>query len=381
MKKILNNKICVLLAGSFPPPAGGVASINEVIYHGFDDKPYSIILLDSSILKRHMHIKSSSGIINLIFQCIQIVQFIYLVIRKHCQIIHISLSSHYGFYKSAAFILLAILLKKKKIIHLHSGDFKTFYQNHSGIMKWFIRYILQQGDYIIALSSYWKEVLINDFKILPEKVVVLNNCYDTQLNKLISINEKSLHKKRNNHMNLLFIGELNENKGIFDLIKISKELLRHRNDFILRIVGKEKLKGVKKQAQDEINASNMSDYVKLIGERRDKEKIKVFQQSDIFILPSYIENFPVTIVEAMRAGLPVLTTPVGSIPEIITNKENGYLIEPGDIHSFVKRILDLSKDSKLRQKMAQRNQEKALNQFNPIQYTKQLTKIYDCLLN
>ena len=377
---ISNHKKNVLLAGSYPPPAGGVASINEVIYHGFDDKPYSIILFDSSFLKRKIRVKSSTGIINLMFQCIQVMQFIYLVMKNNCQIIHVSLSSYHGFYKGATFIIIASLLKKKKIIHLHSGDFKVFYQKHNKTMKRFIRYILNQGDLIIALSIYWKEVLSNDFDILPRKVVVLNNCYSYQFNNFTYTRKKPITKRGNNHINLLFIGELNENKGIFDLIKICKELVQYRRDFLLLIAGEEKLKGMKKQVQDAVNSCHISDYIKLVGEVKGEEKFRIFRQSDLFILPSYSENFPVTIVEAMRTGLPVLTTPVGSIPEIITDTENGYLIDPGDIHTFVDKILMLSKDGRLRQEMVQRNQEKAFNQYNPIHYTMRLTEIYDHVL-
>ncbi len=377
---ISNHKKNVLLAGSFPPPEGGVASINHVIYHGFDDKPYSIILLDSSFLKRKIRVKSSSGIINLMFQCIQVMQFIYLVMKNNCKIIHVSLSSYHGFYKGSVFIMLAALLRKRKIIHLHSGDFKVFYQKHNKTMKRFIRYIFEKGDLIIVLSIYWKKILADDFDILPEKVTVLNNCYGYQFNDFIATIQKQLTERENNHINLLFIGEINENKGIFDLIKICKKLIQYRHDFILRIAGEEKLKGMKRKLWDTVDSGHMADSIKFMGEVRGEEKLRLFQQSDILILPSYSENFPVVIIEAMRMGLPILTTPVSSIPEIVANRENGYLIEPGDIRTFVDKIIDLSKNKKLREKMALRNQKKALAEYNPIHYVMRLSRIYDRVL-
>lgn len=380
MNNISNQKNHVLLAGSFPPPEGGVASINEIIYHGFEDKPYAIVPLDAASLKRRKSIKSSTEILNLLFQCQQAIQFFYLVTRHHCRIVHISLSSGLGFYKSALLIIIATLLRKKRIIHLHGGHFHVFYRNQRPVIQRFIKMILHQGDTIIALSTYWKQILIHDFGILQKRVIVLNNCYDYQFNDNIFTKSIRSGTVKGHDLNLLFIGQLNEKKGIFDLLSICKELLRYGNHFILRIIGQEKTREMKRQIQNIIDSYNLSDYIQLVGEVRGEEKLRLFQQSDIFILPSYIENFPVTIVEAMRAGLPIVTTPVGSIPEIISDSINGYLIQPGDIHAFVDKILTLSKNTQLRQEMAQRNQEKAFNEYNPICYLKRLKEIYDFVL-
>ena len=78
-------------------------------------------------------------------------------------------------------------------------------------------------------------------------------------------------------------------------------------------------------------------------------------KSDIFILPSYAEGLPIAILEAMAAKLPVISTSVGSIPEVIKEKINGYLIKPGDYKALANRIILLAKNKSLRMKIGNNN--------------------------
>ena len=82
----------------------------------------------------------------------------------------------------------------------------------------------------------------------------------------------------------------------------------------------------------------------------------------------------------MRAGLPIITTPVGALPEILKNGKNGYLIEPGEISLFVDKILYLMRHKRVRQSMSARNVDASYN-FSPFQYSKKLEGIFEGVLN
>lgn len=70
-----------------------------------------------------------------------------------------------------------------------------------------------------------------------------------------------------------------------------------------------------------------------------REKVDLFQSAMIYILPSYGENLPFSLLEAMALGLPVVTTPVGAIPEIVKDGQNGFLVEPGDVRALASSVI------------------------------------------
>jgi glycosyltransferase involved in cell wall biosynthesis len=69
----------------------------------------------------------------------------------------------------------------------------------------------------------------------------------------------------------------------------------------------------------------------------------------------HAENFPLAMLEAMAAGLPVIVSDVGAIPEVVVNEENGYILKPGDINGIAQAILKLARDKDLRSEMGKRN--------------------------
>jgi len=134
------------------------------------------------------------------------------------------------------------------------------------------------------------------------------------------------------------------------------------------------------KVKNAISDNRLMEHIIVLGEIKGDDRLELFRKSDIFILPSYVENFPVTILEAMRAGLPVITTNVGAIPEILKELENGFMVTPGDVAKFTEKVLLLVNNRRLRDSIANANLKKALDQFNPQYYSLDLAKIYDEML-
>ena len=98
--------------------------------------------------------------------------------------------------------------------------------------------------------------------------------------------------------------------------------------------------------------------------------------ADIFILPSYNEGLPMSILEAMSYGLPVISTPVGGIPEIVKDGVNGYLIFPGDNEALAEKIELLAKNKELRLRMGQENYKLVSQKYNAGTIINQLKILY-----
>jgi len=105
-----------------------------------------------------------------------------------------------------------------------------------------------------------------------------------------------------------------------------------------------------------------------------------YKHADIFVLPSYNEGLPMSILEAGSFGLPVISTPVGGIPEVIEDGVNGYLIEPGDIEALKDRLLLLANGPELREKMGKNLKILIGEKFNEKKMVNQINFIYQELL-
>ena len=103
----------------------------------------------------------------------------------------------------------------------------------------------------------------------------------------------------------------------------------------------------------------LSGNVRFLGWVGPEQRDQILKEADIFILPSYNEGLPMAILEAMAWGLPIITTPVGGIPEVLIQGQNGLLVEPGNVNQLSKSIQYLMQDMALRQSMGKCSRETA----------------------
>jgi glycosyltransferase involved in cell wall biosynthesis len=133
-----------------------------------------------------------------------------------------------------------------------------------------------------------------------------------------------------------------------------------------------------KALSDELGISHA---VRFLGARTGQQKLDCLGAADLFVLPSYNENFPISILEAMASGLPVISTNVGGIPEILSDAFPEDLIESGDSVALAERIKAYVSNPKLSQESGRRNQTTAEQRFNLDVFAKCLEDAYDAACN
>jgi glycosyltransferase involved in cell wall biosynthesis len=208
--------------------------------------------------------------------------------------------------------------------------------------------------------------------------------------------EKGLSLHRDGKpFNILFMGNVSFAKGFYDLILAYKKVLKMPTGTQLYFAGeiirlKDERNIIPTYFSGEIKerflkstdaiinfVQNAHSYnAKYLGIISGESKKQVLQDADIFVLPSYSEGFSFAILEALAYGLPVVTTNVGALPEIITDGKNGFVIEPGDYEALSEKIVQLIDDENLRKEMAQRNLEKAAREFTVERVAKDLGDIF-----
>ena len=297
----------------------------------------------------------------LLVLCKAILQFLYwMLFHSEIKIVHVQGSVGASFWRKAIFIYIAKFFHKKVVWHMHAGRFAVFYQQH----RYAVRKVVNKSDVIIALSEYWKEYFKNEFP--TKRVEIIKNV----------ISAPRVHKQQTGYFTLLFLGLLGKNKGIYDLLECIRD---HKVEF----QGKLKLyiggNGEIEQVKQLIKEYGIADITIFEGWVSGDKKIELLNKSDVYILPSYKEGLPISILEAMSYEMPIISTPVGGIPEIVSNGENGYLVEPGNKEDIYKAIISLLNDSDLRNRMGSVSLSR-VGEHLPEYVEKQLETLYDSLL-
>ena len=284
-----------------------------------------------------------------------------LVLCRSIKIVHIHTASYNSFRRSALFISLAKFFKRKVVVHIHGGGFKEYYEKNTA----FVHKNLLKCDTIIALTQYWKEY----FNALGFKnVVIVPNIVDTPVTKEKKNNDGKVH--------ILYLGLITKAKGIYDLLDVvSEHKAEFENKITLHIGGN----GETTTLQSIINERDLSQIVKFEGWVSGDKKVELLNYADVFILPSYTEGLPISILEAMSYKLPVISTPVGGIPEVIKDGENGFLFTPGDKKVLYDVIIKLAFDKEQREKMGEKSYKKVQPHF-PENVSARLENIYKELL-
>jgi len=173
---------------------------------------------------------------------------------------------------------------------------------------------------------------------------------------------------------VLFVGRLNNGKGLPDLLK-AMDRIKNQVDLRLLIAGEGPLyDDIKTQAK----YLGISDMVELLGFRDDIPELMM--SSDLLVLPSYREGTPRVITEALAAKTPVISTAIAGIPEQVSDNETGFLVQPGDIEALTDRILELLLNNQKHKEMRTKS-AKSVSKFDEDKAKKKYIDLYDVLLS
>jgi glycosyltransferase involved in cell wall biosynthesis len=151
----------------------------------------------------------------------------------------------------------------------------------------------------------------------------------------------------------LFVGQVGRRKGVPELLEAARHAIDGGADLTLWIVGPAEEPGAIESAAGRRDALGLGNRVELTGPLMGGDLYARFGDADLFVLPSHIEGIPVVLYEAGAFGLPVLTTPVGAITDVVRDGENGLLVPPGDIAALAGALSRLCADPPLRARLGE----------------------------
>lgn len=347
-----NSDIKVLMIGPGRNVMGGISTVVNSYYNlGLDKR---IKLRYIATMKDGSKIKKLSVAIKAYIQ--------FKKCLKDFDIVHIHMAAQASFYRKSIFVQLAKKNGKKIIIHQHSADFDDFYLKQSNsVNQQKIKNIFSLADKVIVLSEEWAKFYA-DHICDVNKIIIIHN------GVIMPIYKKTDYTDHN----VLFLGRLGERKGSYDLINAIPNVLKRVPDAQFFLGGD----GEIEETQRIINNNGLSEHVKILGWVRDSEKENYFKICSVFVLPSYHEGMPMSVLESMSYGLATISTNVGGIPQIIDNGIDGFRIDAGNIEELTASIVRLLTDVELKEAIGYNASNKIRNCFNANVLVNKLVRIY-----
>lgn len=225
--------------------------------------------------------------------------------------------------------------------------FAYFVLNYFGRQRKFVLH----SNRVIAVSNYVKKAIMDETFVRKDRVDVIYNGIDPS--------PFTLGDKDTSATEIFYVGLIHWSKGLKDLVDAFEQLNVGSARLIIAGDG-EHLNDLRTLVQKK----GLENVVKVLGRVPHDEVISMLTSSDIFVLPSRrVEGFPMTIPEAMFAGLPVVGSDMGGIPEGVEEGKTGFIFKSGDVKQLTDALRELVLDSNLREKMGQAALEKAQRAF------------------
>ena len=284
--------------------------------------------------------------------------FLFIFLLPFYDLVHIHLAA---VNRKIPFVFLTKLYGKKLIVHLHfPGAETTLYDKRlSPRYKW----CMQKADVVIALSYTWKK-LIEDTYHINNIRVIYNPC---------PVVKRDLSEKADKY--ILYAGTVDHRKGYDDMIKAFAKVHEQCPGWRLVFAGNGEIEKGKRLAKD----NEVADKCEFLGWVTGVDKERAFQKASAYCLSSYAEGFPMGVLDAWAYGLPVITTPVGGLPDVLNPGINALVNNPGDIEALAQNMVKIANDD-IRHSVAEKSLELADGIFSVQQINKQIGELYAELL-
>jgi len=254
-------------------------------------------------------------------------------------IVHVHVSHGSDFWRATPLVLLAKLWRARVVLHVHPPRaFSGFVRQGPSPLSSLKRRIVGLADAIVATCPSGSDDLSELFP--SSRIEVVENMIDFSAYRSAALSQRRVQA--------VFLGWLIPEKGVFDLLEAFAEVASTSDGARLAMYGPYGRDAVQR-AVDRLGLGQVVTVGEWIA---GEEKAELLASSRAFVLPSYTEGMPVVIAECMASGLPVVTTPVGGIPDVVVDGENGLHVPPGDVEQLATAIETLLSDDDVWQRMS-----------------------------
>lgn len=268
-----------------------------------------------------------------------------------------------GIVRDFFFISLAKFLKRKLVLHIHGGKYMND-NSPSKLLNTMIKRILKGNKAIIVLSNKEKSLIEQKYNL--QDVCVLPNPIEVP----VSGATDKIYDNDGTHF--LYLGRIEKNKGIEEMLDAFSKLKETEHSFKLHLAGKEQ--GEDNYIERFKTALDNSFIYEGVVSGNDKDEL--LRKCHVFLLPSYYEGLPMSLLETMSYGMVPIVTEVGSIGDYVVDGKNGMIVNVGDAKSLYDTVIRILGNRKIINNLSKEAYETMRNYFSKEEYIDKLNEIY-----
>lgn len=296
---------------------------------------------------------------------------IHFLWRHKPNIVHINTGlDSKAYWRDLVYLIVSKMLGVRVVNQIHGGPLPQDFFSNSRMLTELLRWTLRKSDAVSVLSGKEYEA----YKLFsPEVLTVwIPNAIDP-IPLLGSIAEPDIHQP----LSLIYVGRLVREKGLFELLEAIARLKIMGKTVFLDVAGAGQSERELKAA---VSTLGLDENVYFHGPVFGAEKNRLWQKADIFAFPTYHEGLPYSLLEAMAAGTPAITCPVGAIPDVIQDGVHGFFVPPRNVDAIEQAINTLDNDRSLLNKMAHNSRERVLENYTLKRLAKDFSHLYETVL-
>ncbi|KGJ66766.1 glycosyltransferase family 4 protein [Bradyrhizobium diazoefficiens] len=269
-----------------------------------------------------------------------IVRVMLLRLFGRADVVHINLSAFGSTYRKLILARISRICRLPYVLHLHSDQFDQFWDSRGSILKKEVDLMFLRSQKIIVLGNYWKQVVSDRVPDCSAKIVIVPNATRTA-----DFKDQDIMKQA---ANILFLGRLGPRKGVPELVRALARL-GAKSGWRATLAGD----GAVSDTRAAVERAGLGDRISVPGWVGAAQVEALLCAANIVVLPSFSENLPMSVIEALAHGVAVVCTPVGALPDLIEHERTGLIVEPGDVEGLASALGRLIDDPELRQRLGE----------------------------
>ncbi len=340
----------VLIIGPTPPPYMGPTLATEIILDSRLSETFELLHLDTS----HHDTLATLGAIsqrNVYSALKHSAQLVAVIVKKRPDIVYIPISqTTIGYLKDSLFIILSKAMGCKVVCHLRGGYFRQWFDSANALVRRYVRMVHSAVDGQIVLGECLRPLF--DGLVPANAILVVPNGRDFDFAPSADTDRSG------STVRVLYLGNLFETKGVLDVARAIPQI-RDAGCQVEFVFAGSCNNSYIWETLESCQRDHGEDVVKLPGSVVGQAKLDLLLESDMLVFPTYFpfEGHPWVIVEAMAAGLPIVSTDHAAIRESVEDGVNGFLVEKQAPSDIADKVIALCRDRDLRDRMGKASRE------------------------
>jgi len=336
----------ILMSGPLPPPPGGMASVLAMLAESSLARRVRLELFDTA--KRTPEGRSAWQ--GWVARASLMRRWWRQLGELPAAIAHIHTCSGLTFFLDGLLATLARARGVRVILHVHGARFDAFLDTLDPLRRRWAQQIARRADRVVVLSEEWRQRL--QTRLPGARLTIIENGVPLPL--------PVSRQYESGPVRGIFLGSIGRRKGVPQLIEA---LVQAADGISLRLAGDEEYPGDRSAMQALAQQHGVATRLEFVGAVSGTAKEAFLREADFFVLPSLAEGLPISLLEAMASGLPVIATTVGAVPAVIEPMRNGLLVAPGAVVELRQAMERLAADPVLRSRLGAAGRETCIARY------------------